>query len=271
MSRNAGVLTMTDLRPDSEQALVLAGRIAERCGLRMDVLYALGLRGLSLRDAVPTLHDLDQRIATVVRSVRSLVRAHFPHWEQVPGPVIDVDNGPVALTRRAAQLQPPIIVLPSRWHDAQDADWSRGLAAIATISMPVLLVSRTGASCCERAVLLTMAATSTHTFVPFTHEWVRWFQAVGSGSTISDEPSIAVVAIEDSSRLQAIAAVTMHERPLVVIPKAALEGPKGGVMRTAVASFLTRQSSHVLITPDVVPPPLRPECQTDLSLVVADA
>ena len=270
MSRNSGVLTMTDLKPDSEQALVLAGRIAERCDLRLDVLYALGLRGLLLRDAVPELQELDQRITFIDRSVRSLIRAHFPDWDSVPGPVIDVDRGPVALGRRVAQLEPPIVALPSSRSAIRD-DGQCGFAAIATISAPVVLVSSTNGSCKERALLITAETTPSHALVRLADEWLLWFQAVSSDSVIPGEPGLDVLVMEGASQERAIADLTALERPIVLVPKSVMDGPMSSVMRAAVASFLKVQPSHVLIMPDASPPPLRPEFQFDLSLVAAGA
>lgn len=269
MIRNAGVLTMTDLSPASEGALVLAGRIAERCGLQLDVLYALGLRGVPLRDAVTELQEIDQRITFIDRSVRSLIRANFPHWDHAPGPVIDVDNSPVALSRRAAQLQPPIIVLPSNWNDVRNADCQSGFSAIATISAPVLLVSSTNAIREERVVLLTAAASASHPFVRVAREWALWLQDMANDSAFSGESRLDVVAVEHTSRHHAAAALTVHEPSLVLIPKSTMDGPISGVMRAAVASFLTQHPSHILILPDSVPPP--PRSEFGLPLVAAGA
>lgn len=267
MSRNAGVLTMTDLRPDSEQALVLAGRIAERCGLVLDVLYALGVRGLF--QLVPELQELDKRITSIDRSIRALIRAHFPHWDRAPGPVIDVDNGPVALLRRAAQLQPRIVVLPLSLNEVRDGDQPRDFAAAATLSAPVLLVNSTSASCGERAVLIAPAATPPHAFVRFAREWVRWLEAVGNSPLFPRELSLDVVAVEDASGLKA--GFITHEPSLILIPKSAMDEPRGGAMRAAVASLLAQHRSHVLIMPDSTPPPLRAESELDLSLAAAGA
>ena len=270
MSRSGGVLTMTDLKRGSEQALVLAGRIAERCGLLLDVLYALGLRGLSLREAVPALQRLDQRITSIDRSVRSLLGEHFPHWDHVPGPVIDVDSAPVALIRRAAQLNPPIVVLSSSWNDGRDADRRRGVAAIATIQSPVLITGSRSTDHVERAVLLT-AATPPHALVASARDWAHWFRAVGDGSVFTREPSLDVVVVEEESPQEAIAALVRHEPSLVLIPKPAMDGARGRVMRAAVASFLEQHRAHVLILPGSVPPRLRPGTELDLALVAAGA
>jgi hypothetical protein len=261
---------MTDLKRDSVQALVLAGRIAERCGLLLDVLYALGLRGLSLREAVPALQRLDQRITSIDRSVRSLIGEHFPHWEHVPGPVIDVDSAPVALIRRAAQLNPPIVVLSSSWNDGRDADRRRGVAALATIPAPVLITGRSSADPVERAVLVT-AATPPQAFVASARDWVHWFHAVGDGSVFTREPSLDVVVVEDQSTQEAMAALVTHEPSLVLIPKPAMDGAMGGVMRDTVASFLAQHGAHALILPDSGPPRLRPGTELDLALVAAGA
>lgn len=271
MSRSGGVLTMTDLKRDSEQALVLAGRIAERCGLLLDVLYALGLRGLPLREAVPALQRLDQRITSIDRCVRALIGEHFPHWEHVPGPVIDVDSAPVALIRRAAQLNPPIVVLSSSWNDGRDADRRRGVAAISIIPAPVLITNGSSAVRVDRAVLLTAAAAPPQALVASARDWVHWFHAVGDGSVFIGEPSLDVVVVKEESPQGAIAALVAHEPSLVLIPKPAMDGARGGVMREAVASFLEQHRAHVLIVPDSGPPQLRPGTELDLALVAAGA
>ena len=73
------------------------------------------------------------------------------------------------------------------------------------------------------------------------------------GSVFIGEPSLDVVVVKEETPQGAIAALVAHEPSLVLIPKPAMDGARGGVMREAVASFLEQHRAHVLIVPDSGP------------------
>lgn len=267
-----GVLAVTDLNPGSaRQVLEMGGRMAERCDLELDVLYALDLRGLTLRKALPELLELDRRLASIDLAVRELIRELFPHWHRVHGPVIDVESAAAALSRRAAQLQPAVVVLPASWSDAP-ATGPRpvSLATIADVKSAVLIMGETRCEIDGGSLLATPTLLSPSS-IEAACEWVLWLRSVGSDAEPPDDDlRLDIVLVDNAAPGLQDPAFQAFATSLVLIPREALSGARGATVRRAVSMLLEQRTAHVLILPGSPPPRLasQPDVGTTRPIVV---
>lgn len=249
----AGILTMTDLTPGSDAALRVAGRVAEREGVEVDVLYALGLKGQPLRQAAPALARLESHIGAVDRAVREQAARLFPPALPVRGPVIDFDGSVEALRRRAGQLRPRLVVLPT---GAQPGVFGAlRLCSEMIPGAPILLVSPATAAPSGRVLLLVEPDVFGHELVESACCWLSWLRDVstdGDGECVPDVDALFVDA-EPGSML---GSATGSAAELVVLPTTVV---RPDTMQRIIGVVADTAASVLLLPPDAGAPEIRRE------------
>lgn len=206
---------MTDLTSGSDAALRLAGRVAEREGLEVDLLYALGLKGQSLRQAAPALARLEGHIASIDRAARAQAARLFPESLPVSGPVIDFDGPVEALSRRVRQLRPELVVLPA---GAQPGVFGAlRLCSEVTLRTPVLLVSQATPAASGRVLLLVEPDVFGHHLVQSACGWHSWLRGVMTDAQEECVPDVDALFI-DAEPGSMLGSATGSTAELVVLP-----------------------------------------------------
>lgn len=260
-SVSAGVLVLTDLTAASDVPLRVAGRLAEGLGCRLDVLYAMGITGRPLTEAVPVLEDLEARIGAIDRSLRAQVEAQSLSVRAGAG-VIDFDAPSVAVPRRIRQLSPHVVVLPAGEVEeacggATDGWWCVGvppvLLAGGSLPVPGGRVMVVGAPEWADAVVPRSAV-----------RWSEWLLEVWVGRVPGVAAREEIVVVDAADRARAPAS-WCESASLVVIPAPVMAGSTGvrEVVRAAAAAAVP-----VLVVSREAADPPEPNAESDPSVVL---
>ncbi len=135
------VLVMSDLNPSSDVVVRSAARIARRSGAELHVVHALGLRGISMREALVVL---DEQYATRTReALEDQLERALPNGFQAVSNTLDYQPAQLAVQYRAREARADLVVVgPEEPRSVSLSGNRRTLAeAAARTGAPVLVVS----------------------------------------------------------------------------------------------------------------------------------
>lgn len=133
------ILAATDLTPDTEPALRLAARLARDAGASLHVVHAMGLIGLTLREAFAPLQD--GVIPRARAALEAQVRRAVPPAAGPASCALDYHDLPRALASRCREIGADLVVLGiDRRRGTGGKGWvETAMAAAAGAGVPVLI------------------------------------------------------------------------------------------------------------------------------------
>lgn len=245
MSRT--VLALTDLTARSDAALVWADSVAAACGWSLHVAHAVELADRELARTGDDLHRVHHAIVTADAAARAQLQRTLGERAALTERVIDLDGAWPAMQRRAAVLQPALMVLPRVVFSADDAFDSAGRNhALAQIQCDVLLVDDSAPSDARHMVAILHQVTLDARTIQCAGRWSHILKHAIASSSIASTPALELVLLADDGSLPP--ALQEPAPDLVIIPGTLLSRDEpDGSMFWSLRKMLRETSAPVLV------------------------
>ncbi|MGH7444700.1 MAG: hypothetical protein ACREKM_07480 [Longimicrobiales bacterium] len=240
------LLTVTDLTERSDAAVVWADTIARARGWDLHVAHAVSLAERERGTSTGQLLQLERAIVTADVASRAQMQRTLRRPTAALPRIIDLDGLVPAMLRRAAVLQPELIIIASGWSwDSTDTRADALSPAVIRRLASNLLIVRDALPPLARRIIVALDPDSLDAqIIRAAARWSHWLREATAGAAHA-VPDLDVVFVndDDGPGRDLTAVIEREPADLIVAPAAMTAAGRTGRQRDAVMEYLLAHAS----------------------------